>query len=55
MPVIKPGPELEQILRRSVLCAPEMGLGIEPGLAEQMIKELNDCVQQQELANHASF
>ena len=31
-----------------------MGLGIEPGLAEQMIKELNVCVQQQELANKAS-
>ncbi|MFV9614444.1 MAG: flagellar biosynthesis protein FlhA [Gammaproteobacteria bacterium] len=51
MPVITLSPELEQILQQSVQSAPEMGLGIEPGLAEQMIKELNDCVQQQELAN----
>jgi flagellar biosynthesis protein FlhA len=54
MPVITLSPELEQILQQSVQSAPEMGLGIEPGLAEQMIKELNDCVQQQELANKAS-
>ncbi|NOR42720.1 MAG: flagellar type III secretion system protein FlhA, partial [Gammaproteobacteria bacterium] len=54
MPVITLSPELEQILQQSVQSAPEMGLGIEPGLAEQMIKELNDCVQQQELANKAA-
>jgi len=54
MPVITLSPELEQILQQSVQSAPEMGLGIEPGLAEQMIKELNACVQQQELANKAS-
>ena len=54
MPVITLSPELEQILQQSVQSAPEMGLGIEPGLAEQMIKELNVCVQQQELANKAS-
>ena len=54
MPVITLSPELEQILQQSVQSAPEMGLGIEPGLAEQMIKELNICVQQQELANKAS-
>ena len=53
MPVITLSPELEQILQQSVQSAPEMGLGIEPGLAEQMIKELNVCVQQQELANKA--
>ena len=54
MPVITLSPELEQILQQSVQSAPEMGLGIEPGLAEQMIKELNVCVQQQELANKAA-
>ena len=54
MTVITLSPELEQILRRSVPGAPEMGLGIEPGLSGQVIKELNICVQQQELANNAS-
>jgi len=54
MPVITLNPELEQILQQSVQSSPEAGLGIEPGLAEQMIKELNMCVQQQELDNKAA-
>ncbi len=54
MAVITLNPELEQILQQSVQSSPEMGLGIEPGLAEQMIKELNTCVQQQELDNKAA-
>ncbi len=54
LPVITLSPELEQILQQSVQSAPELGLGIEPGLAEQMIKELNVCVQQQEMASKAS-
>ncbi|MBT8440189.1 MAG: flagellar biosynthesis protein FlhA [Gammaproteobacteria bacterium] len=54
MAVITLNPELEQILQQSVQSAPELGLGIEPGLAEQMIKELNICVQQQELDNKAA-
>jgi len=54
MAVITLDPELEQILLQSVQTAPESGLGIEPGLAEQMISELNQCVQQQQTGNKAA-
>ncbi len=54
MAVITLDPELEQILLQSVQTAPEAGLGIEPGLAEQMITELNQCIQQQEASNKAA-
>jgi flagellar biosynthesis protein FlhA len=54
MAVITLDQELEQILLQSVQTAPESGLGIEPGLAEQMIKELNQCVQQQQASNKAA-
>lgn len=54
MAVITLNPELEQILQQSIQSSPEMGLGLEPGLADQMIKELNLCVQQQELENKAA-
>ena len=52
--VITLNPELEQILMQSAQTAPEQGLGIEPGLAEQMIRELNQCVQQQEANGKAA-
>ncbi len=54
MAVITLDPELEQILLQSVQTAPESGLGIEPGLAEQMITELNQCVQLQTAGNKAA-
>jgi flagellar biosynthesis protein FlhA len=54
MAVITLDPELEQILLQSVQTAPESGLGIEPGLAEQMITELNQCVQLQQAGNKAA-
>lgn len=54
MAVITLDQELEQILLQSVQTAPESGLGIEPGLAEQMIKELNQCVQLQQASNKAA-
>ena len=54
MAVITLDPELEQILLQSVQTAPDAGLGIEPGLAEQMITELNQCIQQQEASNKAA-
>ena len=54
MAVITLDPELEQILLQSVQTAPESGLGIEPGLAERMISELNQCIQQQEASNRAA-
>ncbi len=52
--VISLSPELEQVLLQSVQTAPESGLGIEPKLAEQMITELNQRVQQQEAENKAA-
>jgi len=54
MAVITLSPELEQILQQSVQSATDMGLGMEPGLAEQMIQELNACIKQQELNNKAA-
>ncbi len=54
MAVISLSPELEQILLQSVQTAPESGLGIDPGLAEQMITELNQRVQQQEAEDKAA-
>jgi flagellar biosynthesis protein FlhA len=54
MAVITLSPELEQILQQSVQSAPDMGLGMEPGLAEQMIQELNMCIKQQEIDNKAA-
>jgi len=52
--VISLSPELEQILLQSVQSTPESGLGIEPKLAEQMITELNQQVQQQEAENKSA-
>jgi flagellar biosynthesis protein FlhA len=54
MAVITLNPELERILQQSVQSSPDMGLGIEPGLAEQMIKELNMSVKQQEASGKAA-
>ena len=54
MAVISLSPQLEQILLQSVQSSPESGLGIEPGLAEQMITELNQRIQQQEAENKAA-
>lgn len=52
--VISLNPELEQILLQSIQTAPDAGLGIEPGIAEQMITELNQCVQSQEAENKSA-
>jgi flagellar biosynthesis protein FlhA len=54
MSVITLNPELEQILQQSIQSASELGLGIEPGLAEQMNQELNMCIKQQEIENKAA-
>jgi flagellar biosynthesis protein FlhA len=54
MAVITLNPELEQILQQSVQSSSDMGLGLEPGLAEQMIQELNMCIKQQEIDNKAA-
>jgi len=41
--------ELEQLLHRSLQTAGESGVGIEPGLAEQMHKSLQDSTQKMEV------
>jgi flagellar biosynthesis protein FlhA len=54
MAVITLNPELDQILQQSVQSTPDMGLGMEPGLVEQMIQELNMCIKKQEVDNKAA-
>ena len=49
LPVITLDHELEQLLHRSLQTAGESGVGIEPGLAEQMHKSLQDSTQKMEV------
>ena len=48
-PVITLEPELEQMLHQSLQTAGENGAGIEPGLAEQMHKSLEESTQKMEM------
>jgi len=48
-PVITLDPELEQLLHKSLQTAGESGVGIEPGLAEQMHKSLEESSQKMEM------
>ncbi len=48
-PVITLEPELEQLLHQSLQTAGENGVGIEPGLAEQMHKSLEESTQKMEM------
>jgi len=48
-PVITLDPELEQLLHQSLQTAGESGVGIEPGLAEQMHKSLEESSQKMEM------
>lgn len=52
--VITLNPELEQILLQSVKSTADAGMGLEPGLAERMITELNQCIRHQEANNKAA-
>jgi flagellar biosynthesis protein FlhA len=49
LPVITLAPDLEQLLHKSLHAAGESGVGIEPGLAEQMHKTLTESTQQMEM------
>ncbi|MFI3136638.1 MAG: flagellar biosynthesis protein FlhA [Methylococcaceae bacterium] len=49
LPVITLAPDLEQLLHKSLHAAGENGVGIEPGLAEQMHKTLEESTQQMEM------
>lgn len=54
IPVITLDPTLEQILHRSLQTASEGGAGLEPGLAEQMHKSLEDSAQRMEMEGQAA-
>ena len=49
LPVITLDGELEQLLHKSLQTAGESGVGIEPGLAEQMHSSLQESVQKMEM------
>ncbi len=49
LPVITLEPDLEQLLQQSLQTAGESGAGIEPGLAEQMFKSLEESSQKMEM------
>lgn len=49
LPVITLAQDLEQLLHKSLHTAGENGAGIEPGLAEQMYKSLEESTQQMEM------
>ena len=46
--------ELEQLLHKSLQTASESGVGIEPGLAEQMHKSLQDSAQKMEMEGQSA-
>lgn len=48
--VITLDPTLEQMLQESLVTATNAGAGLEPGLADRMLKSLQDAAQQQETA-----
>ncbi len=50
LPVITLDPVLEQLLQESVKTAGSAGLGLEPGLAENMFASLGEAAQRQEVA-----
>jgi flagellar biosynthesis protein FlhA len=54
IPVITLDPTLEQILHRSLQTASEGGAGLEPGLAEQMHKSLEESAQRMEMEGQAA-
>ncbi len=54
IPVITLDPSLEQILHRSLQTASEGGAGLEPGLAEQMHKSLEESAQRMEMEGQAA-
>jgi len=50
VPVITLDPALEQILQNSLRLAGEESAGLEPGLAEKLLKSLAQCAEHQEAA-----
>ena len=54
IPVITLDPNLEQILHKSLQTAGEGGAGLEPGLAEQMHRSLEESAQRMEMDGQAA-
>jgi flagellar biosynthesis protein FlhA len=54
LPVITLEPELEQLLHQTLQTAGETSAGIEPGLAEQMHKSLEESAQKMEMEGQAA-
>lgn len=55
LPIITLDPELEQILLQTLHATSEGGASLEPGLAENMHKNLNEAAQRQEMAGESSI
>jgi flagellar biosynthesis protein FlhA len=55
LPIITLDPELEQILLQTLHATGEGGASLEPGLAENMHKNLNEAAQRQEMAGESSI
>lgn len=55
LPIITLDPELEQILLRTLQASGEGGASLEPGLAENMHKNLIDVTQRQEMTGEAAI
>ena len=53
--VITLEPDLEQLLQQSLQTAGDTGVGIEPGLAEQMYKSLEESVQKLEMEGNTAI
>ncbi len=54
LPIITLDPELEQILLQTLQATGEGGANLEPGLAENMHKNLQDAAQRQEMTGESS-
>ena len=55
LPIITLDPELEQILLQTLQATGEGGASLEPGLAENMHKNLTDIAQRQEMAGESAI
>ena len=55
LPIITLDPELEQILLQTLNATGENTVNLEPGLAENMHKNLNDAAQRQEMAGESAI
>ena len=55
LPIITLDPELEQILLQTLQATGEGGANLEPGLAENMHKNLQDAAQRQEMTGESSI